>query len=599
MTKKNQIKFILFALLCFIFNSVFASPFNLTGQINISRASDGGVAWADMNNDLCLDAVVNEERSGGTANSYLFLQNSSGSGNCTGTFNQSFVFELTNSSILNRSVVLGDYDNDGDVDVAINRHNQIRHWRNNGSATFTLAGTFNHNSPASINAEGMSWVDYDADNDLDLVIENHEYGTRIYTNSGGNLNGSFIDIHSAGAVSGDYMASADYDVDGDVDLYFRRQGTANNDAQADLFRNNGGSFTRQSSANETASNGDKGGAVFCDLDSDGDFDLVRTNGGPVAAYRQNAGNFTSAATFSGSYDGVACADVDNDGDMDVLFTTRNNGNDALFINNGGFSFTQNNQGITAGGNGEGASFADYDRDGDMDVLINQNSNANQLYQNSQNDNNYLVVRATQSNRDSLGATARLFNCSGTPISGVRDINGGMGHGSQGAPFAHFGLANIGGSDNVYVVRVQYVGGAVVQRAVVPSAISGYQLETIDRSNASDTSQCNADLSITKDDGLLVYTPGGTATYTIVVTNNGPRNVVGARVEDALPDGVTVNGNWTCAAENPPNTASCVTGALAGTGATGTGNINQLVDIPANTFITFSVPVQFSADMADY
>jgi len=139
----------------------------------------------------------------------------------------------------------------------------------------------------------------------------------------------------------------------------------------------------------------------------------------------------------------------------------------------------------------------------------------------------------------------------------------------------------------------------VQRAVQPSAITGYQLATIDRSDSNDTSLCNADLAITKDDGLLTYTPGGTATYTIVVTNNGPRNVVAARVQDTLPAGVTVNGNWTCSPENPPSSASCISGSVAGTGATGLGNIDQLVDIPANTFVTFSVPVQFSADMSDY
>jgi len=109
----------------------------------------------------------------------------------------------------------------------------------------------------------------------------------------------------------------------------------------------------------------------------------------------------------------------------------------------------------------------------------------------------------------------------------------------------------------------------------------------------------ADLSITKDDGNAAYTPGGTATYTIVVSNAGPDAAIGASVVDILPSGVTVNGNWTCTPENPPNTASCVSGSAAGTTATGTGNINQLVDIPANTSVSFSVPVQFSANMGDY
>jgi len=111
--------------------------------------------------------------------------------------------------------------------------------------------------------------------------------------------------------------------------------------------------------------------------------------------------------------------------------------------------------------------------------------------------------------------------------------------------------------------------------------------------------CTADLQIRKDDSSLTYSPGGTATYTIQVHNAGPARVTGARIEDTLPDGVTVNGSWDCEPEDPPNTASCISGSPAGTTATGTGNINQLVDIPANTFLTFTVPVQFSTNMGDY
>jgi len=44
----------------------------------------------------------------------------------------------------------------------------------------------------------------------------------------------------------------------------------------------------------------------------------------------------------------------------------------------------------------------------------------------------------------------------------------------------------------------------------------------------------ADLSITKDDGLTTAPPGIDVTYTIVVTNDGPSEVIGATVEDILP-----------------------------------------------------------------
>ena len=51
---------------------------------------------------------------------------------------------------------------------------------------------------------------------------------------------------------------------------------------------------------------------------------------------------------------------------------------------------------------------------------------------------------------------------------------------------------------------------------------------------SDTLAAQADLAITKTDGVVSVAPGTTTTYTIVVTNNGPGNVVGATVTDVMP-----------------------------------------------------------------
>ena len=118
----------------------------------------------------------------------------------------------------------------------------------------------------------------------------------------------------------------------------------------------------------------------------------------------------------------------------------------------------------------------------------------------------------------------------------------------------------------------------------------------------------ADISITKDDGNHSYTPGGTATYTIIVSNGGEADAKNVLVEDILPDGVSVNGNWTCTTSTtndpcplctPRGLSSCIAGGAGGTGATGTGHINQSIDLPVGSSVTFSVPVNFSANMGDY
>lgn len=101
----------------------------------------------------------------------------------------------------------------------------------------------------------------------------------------------------------------------------------------------------------------------------------------------------------------------------------------------------------------------------------------------------------------------------------------------------------------------------------------------------------ADLSITKDDSSLTYTPGGTGTYTIVVTNNGPNDVTGATIADNLPNGVTMTAAWTCTPSSI--NSSCNT-------APSTADpISIDVDIVNGDTITVTIPVQFSANMSDY
>ncbi|MFK7816798.1 MAG: hypothetical protein AB8B92_10745 [Gammaproteobacteria bacterium] len=101
----------------------------------------------------------------------------------------------------------------------------------------------------------------------------------------------------------------------------------------------------------------------------------------------------------------------------------------------------------------------------------------------------------------------------------------------------------------------------------------------------------ADLSITKDDGSLVYTPGGTGTYTIVVTNNGPDDVTGATIADNLPNGVTMTSAWTCTPSSVNSSCNTVPST--------TDPISIDVDIVDGDTITINVPVQFSSNMGDY
>ena len=111
------------------------------------------------------------------------------------------------------------------------------------------------------------------------------------------------------------------------------------------------------------------------------------------------------------------------------------------------------------------------------------------------------------------------------------------------------------------------------------AVPGSVIDTNPVTSASDTDTLTpqADLAITKTDGVASASPGGTTTYTIVATNNGPSDVVGATVTDVMPAAVT------------GDTFTAVgTGGAAGFSPSGSGNLNETIDLPAGATVTYTV-----------
>jgi uncharacterized repeat protein (TIGR01451 family) len=97
----------------------------------------------------------------------------------------------------------------------------------------------------------------------------------------------------------------------------------------------------------------------------------------------------------------------------------------------------------------------------------------------------------------------------------------------------------------------------------------------------DTANSQTNLVITKTDGSLTYTAGAAITYTIVVSNAGPSNAIGASVTDAIPasiTGTTIN----CVASG---TASCGTNASSGNSLSYTG---VSIFTGAGNFLTITV-----------
>jgi fibronectin type 3 domain-containing protein len=214
--------------------------------------------------------------------------------------------------------------------------------------------------------------------------------------SGGVIALSNITSATTGGPStfaGHAASFADVTGDGLPDLYVTRH--LNDVPVADLFYRNlgGGSF-----AEEAATRGiddlDLGshGAVWADLDNDGDYDLYNGGTGNVAVggdasdvnnvYRRNAnGAFTDvtpAGSAAGATRAVLALDLERDGDLDLLAVNGWQGwlddqpselFNEIYRNDGGLDFTYLSVGaFQQAPAGQGAVGSDFDGDGDVDVF---------------------------------------------------------------------------------------------------------------------------------------------------------------------------------------------------------------------------------------
>ncbi len=469
----------------------------------------GGHCWADFNNDGYVDLFVNT--AGLTNRGYLYLSNSGSSFTDGSTTNASPSTLFTaNAGEEWRSVVAGDIDGDGDIDIIRTRASRISILKNGGAPNYVFTETSSITSGGnSFSPELGAFIDYDGDGDLDLIVDS-DRDMLLYNNNGSgtftiaNSNGTQMGIPWNGATNpnGDYGAVCDYDNDGYVDIYARRNGINNNKQEADIFKNNGNStFTYTNSSNLTASNTNKGGVAFADLDNDGDFDVIVTDdAGPTNANQMKileqtgvgSGIFAvktvtitgslAALPNTGGTDGVTVGDVNNDGKMDFFVTDGIGTASYLFLNQGSWTFNVNNLGINVLLDGQSCEFVDYDNDGDLDLYVSVNGAANQMWRNTFANTSYLNVvpviaigtTGQIQTRPAIGATVVVKDCSGNIVSGIQQVSGGSGYGSQGAQRLHFGLPS--GYNKYYRVEVSFVRPNGGSRKVVTLTVRPKDLE---------------------------------------------------------------------------------------------------------------------------
>ena len=166
--------------------------------------------WCDFDNDGDLDVIVSGTENSGMVITELFR-------NDKGKF---IPMNLGFSNLRLSDIAWGDYDNDGDMDLAINGETQsgkfeTKLYKNNLNISFSPAFP----DFVDVRSGSLDWGDMDHDGDLDLLVTGEYYNgaiSKVYRNE---RNGVFKDINAQ--LVGLYMSDGhwgDYDNDGDLDI---------------------------------------------------------------------------------------------------------------------------------------------------------------------------------------------------------------------------------------------------------------------------------------------------------------------------------------------------------------------------------------------
>jgi enediyne biosynthesis protein E4 len=411
-------------------------------------------------------------------------------------------------------VAVGDYDNDGDLDLLVTSFGPETLFRNNGNGTFTDV-TRDAGISDPLWTTSAVFFDYDRDGDLDLFVANYLDFTvagnkkctdtagapdycgprnyrpvpdRLYRNDG---NGHFTDVTDASGISradgaGLGVVAADYNNDGWLDLYVANDATPN---QLWINRHDG-TFTDEgplSGAALNAAGNPEGsmGIASGDFDADGDEDIFVTNiiGETFAFYRNDGtGNFEDARIPTGlgpltagvTGFGTGWFDYDNDGWLD-LFVANGAVNAMESLRGQPNPFRMKNQLFHNTGNGRfvdasaaggpaferaevnrAAAFGDIDNDGDTDIVVTTNGGPVRLLINQGTPNTHWIDVALQdSSGNRFGFGARIgVERTGKPTLWRRVGTDGSYLAANDAR-VHVGL---GASPSIDAVAVQWVDG---------------------------------------------------------------------------------------------------------------------------------------------
>ncbi len=411
-----------------------------------------------------------------------------------------------------------------DPDLALPGQHILYH--NNGDGTFTnvaqqmgVATT----CPDDYNGWGAAWGDYDLDGDLDLAVAGWKDAAQpanVLMRNDGAL--GFVDV-TAEVCMNDGGGSFDFSKPA-VRGFSPRFADMNGDRYPELLwvsdfatskyfiNNTDGTFTEWTQQAGVGLDGNGMGTSVGDIDNDLDLDwyvssIYGTPSGMVPGTGNmlyiNEGNhvFSEISKQAGCKDGgwgwgTNIIDFDHDGWQDILETNGwfhraewNNEQSYLWMSNGvdgngKLSFDENAiaLGIQHFGHGRGLVNFDADNDGDQDAVIFANLDALTYYRNDLSGPNAHWLRVFLNTTASPAVASQGYGAVvkvTTDTTIMRAITGGSNFISQSEPSAHFG---IGEATEIAHVVVEWPNGRITR------------LENVDVDQTMTISYCPADVT---------------------------------------------------------------------------------------------------------
>ena len=317
----------------------------------------------------------------------------------TGTDNPLNMVDIYSGNSLWNGLSFTDIDGDADTDVFFNDFDQIWYYENTwtNSVPQFVERTGGANPLNSIDTNlGLppSFVDIEADGDLDLFVGQSFSALRFYENTGDASNPQFVERTGSDnplefvITPQSPVEFADFDVDGDLDAYF---------------------MTYEESIAQLKNTGDAQNPAFAPVLADNPFKF--------AAYPRSA---------------PVLADVDGDGDLDLI-QAKSQGGFGLYLNTGQvinfYSVEQQtgadspfgsiNVGLNVGVLAHVIGFGDIDGDNDLDAFLSDLTGPISFYQNTGDAENpaFLdspIVHPMAGVDAGFNATVTLANLDGDP-----------------------------------------------------------------------------------------------------------------------------------------------------------------------------------------